>query len=823
MKKISVLAIFLILSFGAFAQLSLPGKPISFGLEIDNKSIPVEIMPAFDVEQMLKEDAEREKIGPFRFGFNHDVYITPQHNGIWVERKDGNLWLMRIKSPQAYSINLQFNDFKLPEGSSLFIYNAEKTHVLGKFGAHNNHDSRLFATDLIQGEEIILEYFAPKNISELPQMIISTVTHAYINTFTREFAKNFGSSGACNMNVNCPAGLAWDDQKRATVMLVSGGNGFCTGALVNNSNNDGTPYILTANHCGSSGFGNWVFRFNWEAAACNNPATSPTFQSLNGSTSRANNAGSDFRLVQINNPVPASYNAYFAGWNNANTPSTSSVGIHHPSGDIKKIAIDNDAPTSQTFSGADCWRVINWELNTTTEQGSSGSPLFDQNGRITGQLYGGGAACGNTESDYYGKLSTSWNGSAANNRLRDWLNPANNLITLNGYDPNITNVNLDAGILQILEPNFATSCNTSISPVVVLRNFGANTLTKVTIISRINNNVVNTYIWTGSLATGNITQINLPSFNAVSGANTLEIRSTLPNDLSDQNTANDAKSVNFDIISANGVAAPVTEGFQGNFVPTNWSIDNPDNLNTWAKNSDYGGFGTSTASAWMDNFNYNAAGQRDFLISPYINFSNVSGNEAQMAFSVAYARYGTGIFASHDSLIVSVSGDCGQTWMRKYVKGNTELSTRPGVTSAFYPLSSEWRREIINLSEFSGNANVQVRFEAFCGYGNNLFIDDIMIGSSLVSSNAVELSNQIQLYPNPASNEVNITFKGSLDNDRITLKIFDFTGKEVINNDNITKEQGRIFINTENLSNGFYMLEFNTHLGRISKKLMINK
>jgi hypothetical protein len=335
--------------------------------------------------------------------------------------------------------------------------------------------------------------------------------------------------------------------------------------------------------------------------------------------------------------------------------------------------------------------------------------------------------------------------------------------------------------------------------------------------------VVNTYVWTGSLATGNITQITLPSFNAVSGNNNLEIRSTLPNDLSDQNTVNDAKTTSFNIITANGVAAPVTEGFQGNFVPTNWSIDNPDNLATWAKNSNYGGFGTSSASAWMDNFNYNAAGQRDFLISPYINFTNVSGNEAQMAFSVAYARYGTGFFASHDSLIVSVSGDCGQTWIRKYVKGNQELSTRPGVTAAFYPLSSEWRREVINLAEFSGSSNIQVRFEAFCGYGNNLFIDDIMIGSSLVSSNAVELSNQIQLYPNPASNEVNISFKGNIDYKNITLKIYDFSGKEVINNNNITKEQGRIFINTENLSNGFYMLEFNTDLGRISKKLMINK
>ena len=52
-----------------------------------------------------------------------------------------------------------------------------------------------------------------------------------------------------------------------------------------------------------------------------------------------------------------------------------------------------------------------WE-DGVTEPGSSGSPSFDQNHRIIGQLYGGAAACSgsvnNGAYDYYGRMDVSW-------------------------------------------------------------------------------------------------------------------------------------------------------------------------------------------------------------------------------------------------------------------------------------------------------------------------------------------------------------------------------------------------------------------------------
>jgi hypothetical protein len=222
------------------------------------------------------------------------------------------------------------------------------------------------------------------------------------------------------MNANCPDGDPWDFQRRAAVMLVSGGNGFCSGSMINNSQNDGTPYVLTANHCGSNPT-NWVFRFNWQAPGCTNPASSPSFNSLSGAVSRAKRTPSDFHLVEItggleNGTVPLNYYTYFPGWDNSDVQSAVSqvIGIHHPSGDIKKIcrAFDNANNISHNnVGGAAVWFMNSWD-DGVTEPGSSGSPLFDQNGRIIGQLYGGAAACNGTNNngqyDFYGRFGVSW-------------------------------------------------------------------------------------------------------------------------------------------------------------------------------------------------------------------------------------------------------------------------------------------------------------------------------------------------------------------------------------------------------------------------------
>src|SRR5690606_11659733 len=154
-----------------------------------------------------------------------------------------------------------------------------------------------------------------------------------------------------------------------------------------------------------------------------------------------------------------------------------------PSGDIKKISFDDNASTPvQAMSSTEAnssWSV-QWDRNTTTEGGSSGSPLFDQNHRIIGQLWGGSASCSNlTGKDFYGRFHNSWQptGSNSTNQLKHWLDPLNSgATTVDGYDPNAVSVTDDAGIQTITSP-IGTCCQTTVDPVVVLKNYGANELT----------------------------------------------------------------------------------------------------------------------------------------------------------------------------------------------------------------------------------------------------------------------------------------------------------------------------------------------------------
>ncbi len=454
MKKLLLSA--LMLSSAVFlntanAQYSIGGTPYSFtNSSIITTPVSFQMMPAVDVDALKAQDLINDQNkGPFRFGFNHLVNFNLTNSGNWTTLPNGDrLWQLGIKSTGALTINLAFDDFFMPEGAATFIYNADKSFVLGAFTSINNDKSKMFATDLIGGDAAVIEYYEPKEVANQGRISLFRATHGYrgVEDFA---AKSFGNSGSCQVNTICPLGANWQNEKKGVVCLVVGGSEFCTGSLVNDVPQDKKPYVLTANHCSTSNdWATWVFRFNWESATCTNPGSSPSSVSLSTSSLCARNTPSDFCLVQITGglvagTVPASYHTYFNGWSNVNTPATSAIGIHHPSGDIKKISEAANACVSDTWPGTPAnshWTVGLWTTGCT-EPGSSGSPLFDQNHRIVGQLHGGPSACGNTGTnmvDSYGKFSMSWLGGGTNaTQLKFWLDSANTgATTVNGFDPN---------------------------------------------------------------------------------------------------------------------------------------------------------------------------------------------------------------------------------------------------------------------------------------------------------------------------------------------------------------------------------------------------
>ncbi len=500
MKKLSFLSIFfLLLAFSAGAQLSRGGKPFSFNYPLnDNMEAAKQVMPLIDVQGLQKRAKEvYEKGEMLPAGKIFPVNLSAENSGVWttLPNKD-RVWRLHIQVPDAPATSLYYENFYIPEGAVLYVYNAEKTHLIGSFGAHNNNESRLFATEIIYTGDCVVEYYEPANVKQRGSFTITGIANVYNAPEPPAGIKlqnpkccGFGTSGTCNVNVNCPEGSAWLNQRNSAArILVKNGasQGWCSGALVNNVAQNCKNYFLTANHCGAAAVAadknQWVFYFNYQSAGCTNGATEPASSTMTGCTMRAsasngtnsNVFGSDFLLVEFNSAIPAAYNVYYAGWDASGTGSTSGVSIHHPAGDIKKISTYTAALTSRRYytqlPDNSHWQA-NWVATATnhsiTEGGSSGSPLFNSAGRIVGKLSGGPSSCtavAADKNDYYGKLSYDWitNGATASQQLKPWLDPANTGTTsLAGKAPCVA-----AGCPDIQEPNNtqATAGTIAVSP-----------------------------------------------------------------------------------------------------------------------------------------------------------------------------------------------------------------------------------------------------------------------------------------------------------------------------------------------------------------------
>lgn len=811
---------FLLSLQATFAQISQHGTPVSFiskGM-ILQKNIPTRSMAAIDVQKLLLEDIvnDRNKEIPWRFGQNIPVNIDIKSGVCDVLSSGDRLWRLRIYSQGAFSLNFNFDNYNLPRGAKLFLYNESKTRCYGAFTEFNNQQDKNFATTLLEGESIIFEYFEPKNAPFEGMLHLSRVTHGYRNVldFT---AKNFGTSGACNNNVKCPIGAGWEDQVRSVCMLVTGGSGFCTGALVNNTANDGTPYVLTANHCSTSNdFASWIFWFNWESATCQNPTSNPTHDqaTTSGCVLKARNAGSDFCLVQMNQPPPTNFNVYYSGWSSDPTAATSLVCIHHPDGDIKKLSTAG-AATSITYSSAQCWNAP-W-ISGVTEPGSSGSPLFDQNHRVVGQLYGGPSACGASASnlnDNFGKFAISWNtGTTPSTRLKDWLDPGNTgVVIIDGYDPNTPSANLDAQALMIINVNNSYCGAATFIPGLIIKNRGTHILTSLLVQYDLDGTQPISANWIGSLASNSIDTVWFAQASTGIGSHILTAYVSIPNDSADSNTTNDTITYSFSV--TNGSTLPFTEGFEGVFPPQSWIIDNPDGSTSWASASiTNSGITGSTKSAFMDYYGYDAAGQLDGLITPMINLS--SATNATLTFMVAYRRYDN---TSNDGLKIYVSSDCGQTFDTAiyYKSGTTLANSTTNSTQAYTPsAANQWKTETVSLTQYVGNA-IKVKFEGICDYGNNMYLDQINIDQA-TGIDAILSDFSYSIYPNPASRSLTIAANKT---GIIKVEIYDILGKCVYNNSHPAMSYN---IGLFNFSNGIYYVKLYTKDKTISEKVVVTK
>jgi hypothetical protein len=250
------------------------------------------------------------------------------------------LWKLKVKLQGALSTHTLYDKFWIPEGAKFFVYSEETEQYIGAITSEyiggSNENPVTFATALIYGDSVVFEYYKTAFVEDSAVISISRIDYGYrfVNNPYAVRTKSFGDADNCNININCPEGNNWQDEKHAIVRIATPlpiGTAWCSDALINNTNNDKIPYVLTANHCiyywdaiEGEDASQWIFYWDYEHPGCNNIGTEPVHKTTIGAKIVANNSVSDFALLKLTqNPLDISnFIPYYLGWDRTENINT---------------------------------------------------------------------------------------------------------------------------------------------------------------------------------------------------------------------------------------------------------------------------------------------------------------------------------------------------------------------------------------------------------------------------------------------------------------------------------------------------------------------
>lgn len=817
------------------------------------------------------------KVGPYRFGHEHEVNLDVLQASTITSTPLGEVYQVEFSSKDALTMNIFFQEFELGPGEYVHVFDGEGKFYDGAYTASNNQPDRLLATLPIPTTNIVVEYYRPNGSTYDSKLTIGHVVQGYrqvaqhfVDALTE--SKGLNDSGNCNYDTGCsqlpgnPFGAPgeWDGPIASAAVMLVNGSAICSAALVNNTANDGTPYVLSANHCGTNNGGARSFLFGYESpnSVCATTASNqngPTTAQINGATLRANNSGSDFALWEMSSVPPASYEVFYAGWDNSGVPPTEVTGIHHPRGDVKKMCREEDSPYYDTAAGAQVWWINEWEWGVT-EPSSSGSPIFDQNQRIVGQLYGGLAACSGTSNngsyDYYGRFDVSWdNGGSASSRLSDWLDPLGlNPTAIDGYNPNQPSTSLDASV-QSVEGVDGFFCNQeTFNPSVSIRNAGVSTLTSLTIDYSLDGSSLGTLQWTGSLTTGAIESISLPVLNiSQSGLYSYEVSTSNPNGGTDENAANNSGAAALEVaIGANTAQLDLTFDCWANEI--SWELVSDASGNTVAVGDGYpGNLDGQTVSetfclakgcytftifdSYGDGMNGSSFGSCE-IDGDYA----ITGSDGTVLVEMTAPNGAFGDFATHTFCIETEEVPCELPYP-EVQNLSTDLQAN-GVLLQWDPISGSIGCQIEGgVASSSGLASFQTvqpnassffvsqsqlqngetyRWRVRCGCTSSILGDWSefdFFGWNIPAKSVGESTLELSIYPNPANAELNVELTAD-DGAMYTIAFFDLQGRMVKEKIVIAESTQTVRFDIRDLESGVYLVQVSCGTSTFTQKLI---
>ncbi len=279
---------------------------------------------------------------------------------------------------------------------SISVYGSDAAEAISISLQRRNRDEAGWWGPIVFGDVLVVEIESDGDLRPIDIDKISYGLKSY-----RDNEKEQG----CHLDVNCFD--QWEYIKDGVAMMhfESNGSGFaCTGSLLKDSYSTRRPWFLTANHC----IGNQaeaetlIVYWEYETVECDGPSRSLLASRTNEGADYVTGSDiSDFALLLLHDDPPLGIP--FLGFSLDELEQSEQIAvIHHPGGTFKRISFGKKTGEPQNF-----WEVVYSE--GSTEDGSSGSPLFNTRFEIVGQLSSGNAACWRMfGKDQYGKISSSW-------------------------------------------------------------------------------------------------------------------------------------------------------------------------------------------------------------------------------------------------------------------------------------------------------------------------------------------------------------------------------------------------------------------------------
>lgn len=367
-------------------------------------------------QKALRASADAEKSKPLQIGYPREIptglQTLPLASLDWQTLSDASkVARVTVAATGAAGMRVSYRVNGPVAGLEVRFAGSGRDEV---YLADSATDQSLWSP-VLEGDTASMELHLKRGF-DVSQFDVSVDTLSHLTAVGADLGhkdvREIGDAGSCNIDIACVSNpsQALLDAAKATAKMVftdSTGTYLCTGTLLNSTS--GAAYFFGAAHCIDTQTTASTLNTYWffDAVSCNSLAVPPYQLVTGGANLVVTDPTMDVTLLLLRQSPPNG--AVRSAWN-ASVIATGAnvVGIHHPSGDLKKFsqgtmhgyakgpAAYDGVPRFQ--AGKDSFITVKW-FNGTTEGGSSGSGVFTFNSggyyELRGGLEGGAASCSN--------------------------------------------------------------------------------------------------------------------------------------------------------------------------------------------------------------------------------------------------------------------------------------------------------------------------------------------------------------------------------------------------------------------------------------------